>query len=115
MTAATWPGMLGTALCASFGATLCASFGATPIAAGDGGARPLVRIDPARERAFDPCAPIVAACQRSGFIRGSGVEGNRLEADCVRPIVQGRVPAHVSKPLPPHDARLGAACRMEMR
>jgi hypothetical protein len=59
----------------------------------------------------DACAPVVAACQAFGFIRGAGIEGNQLEADCVRPIAQGRVPRHVSKPLPPLAPGVAQACR----
>jgi hypothetical protein len=63
----------------------------------------------------DPCAPIIAACQQYGFIHGSTIEGNRLEADCVNPIVQGRPPSHVNKLLPPHEVRFVEACRAVRR
>jgi hypothetical protein len=59
-----------------------------------------------------PCMRITAACSDAGFKAGSAKEGFGLMADCVDPIMQG-VPqrAKATKPLPPIDAKLIAACK----
>jgi arylsulfatase A-like enzyme len=55
---------------------------------------------------------ITAACQEAGFVRGGAREGNGLMVDCVAPIMRGTPQRpKASKPLPPIDPQLVAACQ----
>jgi hypothetical protein len=61
-----------------------------------------------------PCAQITAACERAGFVRGGFNTGIGLQADCVRPIIEGRPqPSRASRPLPPINPQVAAACAAE--
>jgi hypothetical protein len=59
-----------------------------------------------------PCVDITVACQEAGFVRGGAREGNGLMVDCVAPIMRGTPQrSKASKPLPPIDPQLVAACQ----
>ena len=61
-----------------------------------------------------PCVDITAACQEAGFVRGGAREGNGLMVDCVAPIMRGMPQrSKASKPLPPIDPQLVAACQAQ--
>ena len=60
------------------------------------------------------CAEITAACTRAGFVEGGARAGNGLLADCIVPIMRGTFQRpKSSRPLPPIDARVVAACKAE--
>jgi hypothetical protein len=59
-----------------------------------------------------PCAQVIAACQKAGFVRGGTNSRNRLQIDCIQPIMQGKVAEYkAGKPLPELDSQLLVACR----
>jgi class 3 adenylate cyclase len=59
-----------------------------------------------------PCAQIKLACEQAGFVQGAAPGGNGIQIDCVLPIMRGiRQPLWVSKPLPPIDPQVVAACK----
>jgi arylsulfatase A-like enzyme len=59
-----------------------------------------------------PCQQIATACREAGFAQGGAAEGTGLLVDCVEPILQGSAqPRRASKPLPPVDPQLVAACK----
>jgi hypothetical protein len=67
---------------------------------------------PAAAQAWGPCAQIRAACEQAGFVQGAFRDGYGLQIDCIRPIMQETPqPRWASKPLPPIDPELVAACR----
>ncbi len=60
------------------------------------------------------CGQIIAACKQAGFVLGGARGGNGLVADCLEPIMQGVTqPPHATRPLPPVDLGLVAACKQE--
>jgi hypothetical protein len=68
---------------------------------------------PAHAQAMGPCAQVRMACEQAGFVRGGVREGIGLQIDCVRPIMQGTPQRpNASKPLPPIDPQLIAACKL---
>jgi N-acetylglucosamine-6-sulfatase len=59
-----------------------------------------------------PCETIIAACQSAGFVPGGARQGDGLQRDCIEPIITGAAqPSRASKPLPPVDPQVVAACR----
>jgi hypothetical protein len=67
---------------------------------------------PAHAQAIGPCIQVRMACEQAGFVQGGVREGNGLQIDCVRPIMQGTPqPPNASMPLPPIDPQLVAACK----
>jgi N-acetylglucosamine-6-sulfatase len=66
------------------------------------------------EAAKGACAQIRKVCQDAGFVQGGVKEGNGLQADCIKPILQGTPgPRKASKPLPRVPAETIAACKVE--
>jgi hypothetical protein len=66
----------------------------------------------AQAQAMGPCIQVRMACEQAGFVQGGVREGNGLQIDCVRPIMQGTPqPPNASMPLPPIDPQLVAACK----
>jgi len=61
--------------------------------------------------AAEPCQEIVAACERAGFVQGNAREGNGLQLDCVRPILQGTPPTRTTLQLPQVDPKTLADCK----
>ena len=61
-----------------------------------------------------PCEQIKSACKNAGFVLGGANSGNGLMVDCVGPIMQGKPQRRkASKPLPPVDAQIVAACKVQ--
>ena len=61
-----------------------------------------------------PCAEIRAACEQAGFVQGGSQAGDRLFADCIVPILNGRPqPRRATKPLPEIDLQLVADCKAQ--
>jgi class 3 adenylate cyclase len=59
-----------------------------------------------------PCVQIRVACEQAGFVQGAARDGNGIQIDCIRPIMLGtRRPLSASKPLPPIDPQVVAACK----
>jgi N-acetylglucosamine-6-sulfatase len=73
----------------------------------------LVRDLPVKAQpAQGPCQQIIAACRDAGFAPGRAMEGAGLMVDCVNPLMQGTAQrSKASKPLPPRDAQMVAACK----
>jgi len=58
-----------------------------------------------------PCNQIKTICEEAGFVAGAFPSGNGLDIDCIRPIIQRRPQRpEASRPLPPVDPQLVAAC-----
>jgi hypothetical protein len=59
-----------------------------------------------------PCAQIMAACKRAGFVRNGAKTGAGIMVDCIRPLMMGTPPqVQGTKPLPQIDPQLIAACK----
>ena len=59
-----------------------------------------------------PCRQIAAACRDAGFVQGGARNGEGIQVDCIRPIMLGIAqPRNATKPLPPLDAQIVAACK----
>src|SRR4051812_29788423 len=66
----------------------------------------------AGDAASHPCEQIKKACEAAGFIKGEAKQGNGLWVDCIDPVMRGQAqPKKATKPLPPVDAALVAACK----
>ena len=60
----------------------------------------------------DACNRVKAACEQAGFVFGAVKSGNGLDVDCIQPIIQNKPqPPQASRPLPPIDPQIVAACQ----
>jgi hypothetical protein len=65
---------------------------------------------PVHAQPIGPCVQIRIACEQAGFVLGGARQGNGLLVDCIRPIMQGMPAPNASRPPPPIDPQLVAAC-----
>jgi len=67
---------------------------------------------PAHAAADAPCQQIRKACAEAGFTKGGAKQGEGINADCLKPILEGTAqPRRANRPLPNVDPSVIAACR----